>query len=141
MSGPVPTLVGLFMLAMAAGIAGIWTIDIGRSPEVDRTRGLLRARDRSTGSLLVPHWLAEYGTAALLLVGGLGLLLGWEAGPWAWIVPLALGGLAYTSLNSLGWVLADRTRLAYGVPMAVGLAGAIVSAMLLLGGIVLPPPG
>jgi hypothetical protein len=141
MPGPVPTLVGLFMIVTSAGIAGIWAIDIGRSPEVDRARGLLRARDRSTGSLLVPHWLAEYGTAALLLVGGLGLVLGWDAGTWAWIVPIALGGLAYTSLNSLGWVLADRARSAYGVPMAVGLAGAIVSAVLLLAGAVLPPPG
>jgi hypothetical protein len=129
------------MLVMAAGIAGIWTIDIVRSPEIDRSRGLLRARDGRAGSLMLPHWLAEYGTAALLLGGGPGLLLGWEAGPWAWLVPLALGALAYTSLNSLGWVLAERSRLAYGVPMAIGLVGAIASAGLLLAGAVLPPPG
>ena len=42
-------LVGVFMLVMGAGIAGIWTVDIVRSPEVDRTRGILRARDRSNG--------------------------------------------------------------------------------------------
>ena len=56
-------LVGVFMLVMGAGIAGIWTDDIARSPEVDPTRGILRARDRSSGSLLVPHWLAEYAKA------------------------------------------------------------------------------
>lgn len=129
------------MIAMAAGIAGIWTIDIVRSPEVDRSRGILRARERGAGGLLLPHWLAEYGTAGLLAVGGLGLLLGRETGAWTWVVPLALGALAYTSLNSLGWVLADRTRLAYGVPMAVGLAGALAAAALLLAGAVLPTPG
>lgn len=122
------------MLVMGVGMAAIWTMDIARSPEVDRSRGLLRARDRSTGSLLVPHWLAEYGTAALLLVGGAGLLLGWEVGAWAWLVAVGLGALAYTSLNSLGWVLADRARLAYAVPMAVGLVGALMSLALLVAG-------
>ena len=126
--------VGIFMLVMGAGIAGLWTIDILRSEEVDRTRGLLRARDRSSGSLLLPHWLAEFGTAALLLAGGAGLVVGLAPGTWSWLVPLALGALAYTSLNSLGWVLADRGRAAYGIPMALGLAGALVAAALLLSG-------
>jgi hypothetical protein len=73
--------------------------------------------------VLLPHWMAEYGTAALLLVGGLALL-GVVPLEWAWSVPLALGALACTSLDSLGWVLADRARLPYGLPMAIGLAGA-----------------
>jgi hypothetical protein len=132
--------VGLFMLVMAIGIAGLWSVDIVRSPEVDRSRGLARARDRS-GSLLLPHWIAEYGTAAALLVGGLGLVLGWAPAAWAWLVPVGLGALAYTSCNSLGWVLADRSRLPYGVPMAVGLVGSLVSLALLLAGAVLPPAG
>ena len=72
------TIVALFMVVMAVGMAGMWTVDILRSPEIDRSRGLLRARDRN-GSVMFPHWLAEYGTAVMLLVGGLGLLLGW---PW-----------------------------------------------------------
>jgi hypothetical protein len=129
--------VGLFMLVMGIGIAGLWTVDIVRSPELDRSGGLLRTRDRA-GSVMLPHWIAEYGTAALLLVGGLGLVLGWAPGSWSWLVPVALGALGYTSLNSLGWVLADRARLAYGVPMAVGLIGAIVALLLLLTGVVLP---
>jgi hypothetical protein len=77
----------------------------------------------------------------MLLVGGLGLLLGWPGGAWVWLVPLGLGSLIYTSLNSLGWVLADRSRLAYGVPMVVGLVGGVVSVALLLAGGVLPPWG
>ena len=141
MSSLAGALVAVFMIAMGIGMAAIWTIDIARSPEVDRARGLLRARDRSTGSLLVPHWLAEYGTAALLVVGGAGLVLGIGAGPWTWLVGLGLGALAYSSLNSLGWALADRGRFAYAVPMIVGLVGAFVSLGLLVGGTVVVAPG
>ncbi len=134
------SLVGVFMLVMGAGIAGIWTIDIVRSPEVDRTRGILRARDRSNGSLLVPHWIAEYATALLLLAGAFGLLLATAPGAWSWLVPIGLGALAYTSLNSLGWVLADRSRAAYGIPMAIGLIGAIASIGLLVAGTLFASP-
>jgi hypothetical protein len=132
------TIVALFMLVMAVGMAGMWTVDILRSPEIDRSRGLVRARDRN-GSVMLPHWLAEYGTALMLLVGGLGLLLSWPPGAWAWLVPAGLGALAYTGLNSQAWVLADRSRAAYGIPIAVGLVGALVALMLILaGGVSLP---
>ena len=131
---------GVFMVVMGSGIAGIWTVDIVRSPEVDRTRGILRARDRSNGSLLVPHWIAEYATALLLVAGGIGLVFANAPGAWSWLVPLGLGALAYTSLNSLGWVLADRSRAAYGIPMAIGLIGAIASIGLLVAGSVITFP-
>jgi hypothetical protein len=126
-------IVGVFMVVMGIGIAGIWTVDIVRNPSIERSRGLLHARD-SAGSVMVPHWIAEYATALLCLVGGLGLVLGWTSTPWSWLVPIALGALSYTSLNSLSWVLADRSRLAYGVPMAIGLIGALVAILLLLAG-------
>jgi hypothetical protein len=126
-------IVGVFLLLMAAGIAGIWTVDIQRGPAIDRSRGLLRARD-ATGSVLLPHWIAEYATALLCLIGGLGLILHWTSTAWSWTVALALGALAYTSLNSLSWVLADRTRLGYGLPMAIGLVGALIAIVLLPSG-------
>jgi hypothetical protein len=132
------TLVALFLLVMSVGMAGVWTVDIIRSPEIDRSRGLLRARDRN-GSVMLPHWLAEYGTATVLLVGGLGLLLGWAAGPWAWLVPVGLGALAYTGLNSQAWVLAERSRAPYGIPIAIGLVGALLVIMLILAGSVRLP--
>lgn len=125
------SIVGVFMIVMGIGIAGIWTIDIHRNPEIDRSRGVVRARDR-TGSVMLPHWIAEYATALLCFVAGLGLVLGWTSTPWSWLVPIALGALAYTSLNSLSWVLAERSRLAYGVPMAIGLAVALIAILLLL---------
>ncbi len=67
--------------------------------------------------------------------------MGWEPGAWTWLVPAGLGALAYTSLNSLGWVLADRTRHAYAVPMVVGLAGALIAMALLVAGAVIAAPG
>ena len=134
MSGLAAAAIAVFMVVMGLGIAVIWTTDIARSPEVDRSRGLVRSRDRSTGSLLVPHWLAEYGTAFMLLAGGMAILLGADPGAWTWIVGAALGALAYTSLNSLGWVLADRARTAYAVPMAIGLAGSLLSLAILASG-------
>ena len=116
--------VGLFMVVMGVGMAGLWTVDITRSPEVDRTRGLLRARDRSNGSLLAPHWIAESSTATLLVIGGLGLLFAQGSGPWALAVPVSLGALAYTSCNSFSWVL------------AIGLVGAVAGLALILAGAV-----
>jgi hypothetical protein len=126
-------IVGVFMVVMGIGIAGIWTVDIIRNPEIDRSHGLLHARDRA-GSVMVPHWIAEYATAVLCVLGGLGLVLGWTSAAWSWIVAIALGALSYTSLNSLAWVLADRARFPYGAPMVVGLVGALFAIMLLLSG-------
>jgi hypothetical protein len=133
-------LVAAFMLVMGVGIVGIWTIDIVRNPEIDRRRGILRARDRN-GSVMLPHWIAEYATAIVVILGGAGMLLAWAPGGWTWLVPVGLGALAYTSLNSLSWVLADRARLAYGIPMAVGLVGALLGIALLLSGALVPSVG
>jgi hypothetical protein len=134
------SVVAVFMLVMAVGMAGIWTVDMLQSPEIDRSRGLIRSRDRN-GSVMAPHWLAEYGTAAMLFVGGLGLLLAWPSGPWAWLIPAALGALAYTGLNSQAWVLADRSRAAYGIPIGVGFLGAVAALALIVAGIVAVPVG
>jgi hypothetical protein len=136
----VTTIVAGFMLVMAVGMSGMWTIDILRSLDIDRTRGFVRARDRN-GSVMLPHWLAEYGTAVMLFIGGLGLLLGWPAGAWAWLVPAGLGALAYTGLNSQAWVLADRSRTAYGIPIGVGFVGAVAGLTLILAGVVQVPVG
>lgn len=121
--------IAVFMIVMGVGIASIWTIDIVRGVHIDLSRGLLRARDRD-GSLLLPHWLAEYGTAAALLGGSAGLL-----GSAGWSVPLAaaaLGASLYTSTNSLAWALADSSRRAYALPMTVGVAGSLTCLVVLM---------
>ncbi len=94
------------MVVMGLAIALTWARDMRSSPEVDRSAGLLRARDRRDGSLFLPHWIAEYATSLGLVAGGIGLIAdaGWAEG----ISLVALGALTYTSVNSLGWTLALR---------------------------------
>ncbi len=121
-----------FEIVMGLGIAGMWTADILRNPDIDTSNGLFRARDTDSGSIFWLHWLAEYGTAATLLAGGVGLLA--DA---AWSLPVSLlgvGALIYTSLNSLGWAFAHRERYAYAAPMLVGLIGGLGAAAWLIVG-------
>ena len=124
------SLVGGFMVVMGAAIALTWARDIRSSPEVDRSAGLLRARDRRDGSLFLPHWIAEYATAIGLMAGGVGLILdvGWAGN----ISLVALGALTYTSVNSLGWTLALRSRWPYAIPMVVGALGGAASIAVLV---------
>lgn len=123
--------VAVFAVVMGLGIAGTWSADLARG-RVDLGAGLARARDDDSGSLLLPHWAAEYGTAAVLVAGGVGLLLG--AG-WAVVVTaVGLGACAYTSVNSLGWALAVPERRPYAVPMLVGAVGSVVGVAVLLVG-------
>lgn len=124
------TIVAVLMIVMGAGIAAIWTKDIASGEKVDLSEGFLRAREGEDGSLLWPHWVAEYATAAALIVGGLGLLTHSEWGPP--LAALAVGALFYTSMNSLGWAFARRDRLSYAVPMIAGVAVSLLGAGYLL---------
>lgn len=117
------------MILMGVAIAGVWTRDILVGGKVDLGDGIFRARDES-GSLLWPHWLAEYTTAILLLGAGVGLLVDADWAPL--LAALALGALFYTSVNSLGWALAVADRRAYVVPMVVGVLVSVIGAIWLL---------
>jgi hypothetical protein len=122
-------LVAAFMGVMGTAIAVVWGLDIVRGRGIDRSRGLRAARDPDSGVLLLPHWLAEYGTAAGLLAGAVAIALGWALADA--IAFASLGALAYTSVNSLGWALARPERRAYAVAMAVGAVGGGVCLVLL----------
>lgn len=122
-------MVAVFMIVMGLGIILIWSADILRG--AFRDQGRLTDWRNEGGDLMWPHLLAEYLTGFALIAGGIGLWI-----PYPGSLPLAyasLGALFYTSLNSHAWVLADRSRLMYGVPMGIGLIGSIVSAILLMG--------
>ena len=76
------------------------------------------------------HIFAEYLTSAALITGGIGL---YNSKEWAVIVSFAaLGAVSYAAINSSGWVLAEKERIAYGIPMWASLAGSIVSIVILL---------
>ncbi len=122
--------VPVLLIAMGIAMAAIWTKDILSGDQVDISVAILVARDPEDGTLFWPHWLAEYGTAILLVVGGLALL---ADASWAPVIATAgTGALLYTSMNSLGWALARRERRAYAVPMLAGLVVGLVSTTYLL---------
>jgi hypothetical protein len=104
----------IFMLVMGAGIVLIWML----------------AWKSEGGNQSWLHLLAEYLTAGILVAAAIGLL-----GQHGWGYKLsfvALGALAYTSLNSLAWSFSDKKRLPYCIPMILGLAGSVTSIILLL---------
>jgi hypothetical protein len=120
-------IVPIFMIIVAIGIMGIWTADI-ISGKFSGQGNFFKWREGE--NLLWPHILAEYLTAAGLITGGVGLYNGKE---WALSVSLlSLGAVTYSAINSSGWVLADKSRIAYGIPMWVCLAGSVVSIFILI---------
>jgi hypothetical protein len=122
--------IGVFAVVMGIAMAAIWSLDIRAGRGFVAPDGRLRARETSTGSLMAWHWLAEYGTAVALVVGGVLLLA--DAALGGSVALAALGALAYTSCNSLAWALASRERRPYAIPMLVGLGGSLVAIIWLV---------
>lgn len=124
------TVIAVSLLIMGVGIAGVWTRDIVSGEYVDVSMGLFAARDPDSGTLFWPHWLAEYGTAAALVISAVGLLADadWAKG----LAGISAGALVYTSMNSLGWALSRRERFGYAVPMVAGFVVGIAACVALL---------
>ena len=112
------------------GIAIIWTKDIFLKPEINLSKGFFSAREKDSGSLFWPHWLAEYSTALLLILSTIFIFLNLEMG--TRLMPFAAGALFYTSLNSLGWAFSKKERFTYAIPMLFALVVSTVYFILLL---------
>ena len=123
-------LVALFAGVMGAAMAGIWVRDIMSGHGFDAPHGLLKAREADSDDLMIWHWAAEIGTAIVLVLGAFLVLI--NAAVAEPIMLIGLGGLLYTSTNSLGWALAAPERSPYVLPMATGLVGGIISATVLI---------
>ena len=123
-------LVALFGGVMGAAMAGIWARDIMSGHGFDAPHGLLRAREADSDDLMIWHWAAEFGTALTLIAGAFLIMI--NAALAEPIMLLGLGGLLYTSTNSLGWSLASPERQSYVYPMAAGLVGGLISAAVLI---------
>jgi len=109
----------ILFIVTGIGIAAIWTKDIFTNTDIDLSRGFFHAREKDSGNLFWPHWLAEYATALLLIIAPLLVFLGIETG--TQLLPFAAGALFYTSLNSLGWAFARKERFGYAFPMLFAL--------------------
>ena len=126
----VDIVVPVLLIVMGIAMAAIWTRDILHGEQVDLSAGFFAARDPEAGTLFWPHWFAEYATAILLVVGGIGLL---SDGAWGPVVAaIGTGALVYTSTNSLGWAFSRRERWPYAVPMLSGVVLGIASTVFLL---------
>jgi hypothetical protein len=123
-------LVALFAGVMGAAMAGIWVRDIMSGHGFDAPHGLLRAREADSDDLMIWHWAAELGTALVLIAGAFLLITGAAVAEAVMLV--GLGGLLYTSTNSLGWSLAAPARRPYVYPMAAGLIGGVISVVVLV---------
>ena len=123
-------LVAIFAGIMGAAMAGIWARDIMSGHGYDAPDGLLRAREADSDDLMIWHWAAEFGTAFVLIAGAFLIMI--NAALAEPIMLLGLGGLMYTSTNSLGWAWAAPERAPYVWPMAGGLIGGIISATVLI---------
>ena len=123
-------LVAIFGGVFGAAMAGIWARDIMSGHGFDAPHGLLRAREADSDDLMIWHWAAEFGTALALIAGAFLLLTGAAVAEAVMLV--GLGGLLYTSTNSLGWSLAAPARRPYVYPMAAGLIGAALSVAALV---------
>lgn len=120
----------ILFIITGIGIAVIRTKDIFTNTDIDLSTGFFNARDKDSGNLFWPHWLAEYLTAILLIVAPVLIFLKLDAG--TKLLPFAAGALFYTSLNSLGWAFARKERFGYAFPMLFALALSCVYFLLLI---------
>lgn len=120
-------IVPFFMIAVGVGMIGIWTADIVSGKFSDQG-GFFSWREGD--NMLWPHITAELLTSFGLTMGGIGLYGGKD---WGLSLSLiSLGALAYSSINSSGWVFAEKNRLSYGIPMWISLTGATISFVILI---------
>lgn len=120
-------LIPIFMFILGLGIYFIWIADILKG-KFSGQGNIFKWREGE--NMLWPHILAEFLTGALLIMAAAGLLF---ISDWGQNISfLSLGAVIYSSINSSGWVLAERNRMTYGVPIWIALAGSIISLLFLI---------
>lgn len=120
-------IIPIFMFILGLGIFIIWITDILRG-KFNGQGNFFKWREGE--NMLWPHFFAEFITGGLLIIGAAGLFFIIE---WSQNISLVgLGALIYSSINSSGWVLAEKIRIYYGIPMWIGLTGSIIAVIWLI---------
>jgi len=120
-------IIPIFMIVAGISIAGIWTTDFTSGKFSDQGSFF---DWREGENMLWPHIAAEFFMSIGLVVGGMGLFATKDWGLWLSLV--SLGALVYSAVNSSGWVIAEKSRLLYGVPVWFSLTGAIISIVIII---------
>jgi len=120
-------LIPIFMFLLGIGIYFIWIADILKG-KFSGQGNIFKWREGE--NMLWPHILAEFLTAGLLILAATGLFFSFDWGQN--ISFLSLGAIIYSSINSSGWVLAEKNRIPYGIPIWIALAGSIISLIFLI---------
>jgi len=111
-----------FLLVDGVAIFGIWGINLAGGAFAD---GLFVYRE---GNLPILHLAAEFLMAGAALAAGIAL---WAEARWGQGLALfALGTLAYSGINSLGWALHNDPTQA--IPMGLTLLGVALAVPYLL---------
>lgn len=121
------TIIPGFMLLLGLGMIFIWVADIVKG-KFSGQGNFFKWREGE--NMLWPHIFAEFLTAALLMIAAVGLVFTFNWG--LNLSFLSLGAVIYSSINSSGWVLAEKKRIHYGIPMWIALTGSIISFLLLI---------
>ncbi|MCF8381364.1 MAG: hypothetical protein K9H49_17455 [Bacteroidales bacterium] len=120
-------LIPIFMFLLGIGIFFIWIADMLKGKFAGQGNFF---KWREGENMLWPHIFAEFLTAGLLILSAAGLFF-----TFIWALKLSLlsfGAVIYSSINSSAWVLAEKKRLPYGIPMWIGLTGSIISVLILI---------
>ena len=120
------TFAALYAIVIGILMIGQWIFSIAKKQVPGPEAGPIVGRGPVE---MLFHWAAEFITAIALLVGGLGLLLGWTWGARVYLI--AVGMLLYTVINSPGYFAQKREWPMVGM-FAVLLILALVSLGLVL---------
>jgi len=99
--------VACFMAVTGLGMSTIWTMDMVKADKIDVSNGYLFAKEQGSDSYLLPHWIAEYSTAGLLIAGGYGL---YKDEPWARECVSACSRRFELHSHEQSWLVSGKAR-------------------------------
>jgi hypothetical protein len=116
--------IGVLLALVGVAMIGFWALHVATGK---LTNGIVTVESDAYISL---HIAAELVTAVACLVGGLALSLGLGWGPAVGLI--ASGMLAYAGINGLGWGLRNSRPISMGLAVAVLMAAASGTYLLVL---------
>ena len=116
--------IGVPLALVGVGMIGFWSVHVARG---GLANGLATVE---SDAYIALHIAAETVTAVACLLGGLAVSLGLGWGPAVGLI--ASGMLAYSGINSLGWGLRNSRPLSIALVIAVAVATASGTSLLVV---------